>query len=559
MKTTPLNTKRDQRERRVATALAAVGVAGALAAITTIGTTIDSALSGAAPSATQILLTLLFVLIAAVFTGARVTYSNRSAVRSEIMLRRELAQTSLRAPTKADAEGEEQAGAVINMMTDGAERLTLYRQTFLPQVAGALAIPVLTIIWIAAAYDWLTALVLAICLPLIPALVRGFMMVMRRVSTRSRKARANLAAAYLDAIEGIDTLQMLGASKRVAADLAERGERNRRATMKLLAGNQLVLFVIDISFSLFMVAAAALMAILRFSSGNLTIGQASAIVLMSVLLLEPIDQVGAFFYVGMGGMAAQRAAKRYLAGQPDHSPAAPAEPVRSAGPVAISAEGIHAGYERDGMVLQGADLLARHGERVAIVGPSGQGKSTLLRVLSGQLEATKGRVFLGDSSADAVQLRDETAVVAQGTWMFAGTVAYNLRLVSPEATDEQLWEALRRARVADDIETLPLGLDTLVGERGYGLSGGQIQRISLARAFLSGRKVLLLDEPTSAVDVESERLISQTLEELDDSYTVVMVTHREGLLPGATRTVRVQGGRTEIVEDGQPLREGVNG
>ncbi|MBV7363441.1 ABC transporter ATP-binding protein/permease [Actinomycetaceae bacterium TAE3-ERU4] len=545
MALSPLNTKRERNERLIATLLGTIGVAAALWCLTTLGQIVDTAVSSGVPSAAQITCAVVAAIIAAIFTGARVTYSSRSAIHSEIRVRQNLARTSLNQPTQADATGEDQAGAVINMMTDGAERLMLYRQTFIPQIFATAAIPLLTISWIMIGFDWLTGLVLALCLPLIPLLVRGFMLVMRKVSGKSRRARANLAAAYLDAIEGIDTLQMLAASRRVGKDLARRGEENRQAIMRLLAGNQLVLFVIDISFSLFMVAATAIMVFIRMGDSTLSVGQGTALVLMSVLLLEPIDQVGAFFYVGMGGMAAQRAAKRYLDSHPaPHVVNSQDELTTGSGAdaPALSALNIEAGYQRDENILKGVSIQANHGERLAIVGPSGQGKSTLLRVLSGQLQPHHGNVLLEGHEATAQQLRDASAVVAQSTWLFAGTVAHNLRLVKPQATDEELWEVLALARVDEEIKALPRGLETKIGERGYGLSGGQAQRLAIARALLSERKLLLLDEPTSAVDIDSEERIRQSLSNLNDQYTVVMVTHREGLLPGANQTIHIEQG-----------------
>ena len=168
-----------------------------------------------------------------------------------------------------------------------------------------------------------------------------------------------------------------------------------------------------------------------------------------------------------------------------------------------------------------------------MVGPNGAGKSTLLSLLRGTLPAQRGAVVLDGRDLGALepeQVCRISACVAQSTWLFSGTVADNLRIANPGATDEELWEALRRAHVADEVERMPQGLDSDVGERGQLISGGQAQRLSLARAFLSGRRILLLDEPTSQVDVVSEAAIIDALAGIGPERTVLMVTHRRSLL-----------------------------
>ncbi|OKL49699.1 hypothetical protein BSR29_01755 [Boudabousia liubingyangii] len=560
-----VKTPEDRSDNLIAILLSGISVVSAVGALRGLGIALDYLANGAPTPGSLIGIIIFLTLFAGLTGGARLTTSYRSAIRAESRVRTRLLKASLSQPAQAQAEGEKRSGAIINMMTDGAERLMLYRQTFIPQVVGAVATPLL-IIAVIALWDWLSALILLACIPLIPLLVRGFMKVMRKVSANSRKNRNRLAAAYLDAIEGMDTLQLLVAARRVGKDLAHQGEENRRSIMRLLAGNQLVLFVIDISFSLFMVAATTLLALWRWETGAITPGMAAFMILVSILLLEPIDQVGAFFYVGMGGMAAQRAARSYLAekegletastSQGDEAatspepekPAAPAESEKLATPAPelagtdLATRNLTFAYPDKPDVFSDVKLAIEPGQRIALVGPSGQGKSTLLNLLAGELEAKKGQIFIDGQPATAQELRRHSAVVAQSTWLFAGTVAENLRLVAPEASEAELWSALEQAQVAAEIKRLPKGLETVVGERGYGLSGGQAQRISLARALLSGRQTLLLDEPTSAVDLDSEARISAALAQLGKERTLLMVTHRAGLLPDADEVWTMKSG-----------------
>ncbi|MDU1418347.1 MAG: ATP-binding cassette domain-containing protein, partial [Cutibacterium avidum] len=277
---------------------------------------------------------------------------------------------------------------------------------------------------------------------------------------------------------------------------------------------------------------------------HITASSAITIVLLSVLLLEPLHQVAAFFYIGMGGKASEKAIGRWFDEAPEH--------VASHGPVASTGDGsgamtlrdVTVGYG-DSEILHGVDLVIPRGSRTAIVGRSGAGKSTLLGVMTGTLPAHCGQVVvdgLDAELAEAGAIRGVSASVNQRTWLFAGTIADNLAVANPDATPEQMWEALRRADVADDVASMPCGLDSDVGEQGCLLSGGQAQRISLARAFLSGRKILLLDEPTSHVDMDSEQRIIDAISRIGDDTTVVMVTHRRRLLDLAHDVYRVADG-----------------
>ena len=198
-----------------------------------------------------------------------------------------------------------------------------------------------------------------------------------------------------------------------------------------------------------------------------------------------------------------------------------------------------------GEVLHGVDLAVPLGSKIAVVGRSGGGKSTLMGLVAGALRPARGSVLIDGKDlafASAEEAAALTARVAQTTWLFTGTIADNLRLAKEDATPEEMWNALRGAQIADEIERMPEGIDTDVGEQGAFLSGGQAQRISIARALLSGRRILLLDEPTSQVDIESEARIVDALRSLGRDLTVVLVTHRSALLDVADKVYEMKDG-----------------
>ena len=467
-----------------------------------------------------------------------------SAITEEAHLRRlTLAHLLGLGPARA---ADVRSGATASLLTDGAERVALYRQTFLAPTLAAAAAPLLVLIELAVVVDVVPALVLAAAVIMVPAFIIWCHSRLRASSSDSRRARMRLAAEYLDAIQGLRTLTLARAAERTSARLRLEGESNRRAVMGLLAGNQLVILLTDGLFSLFLITAAAGLALLRLSTGVIDVGDALAIVLTSYVLLEPLAHVGAFFYVGMGGMANQRAIRRILSRplpRSTTSPGARTSPAATA-QSSIVLDDVEATWGAD-PVLEGVDLNVRRGESLAIVGPSGAGKSTLMAVLAGNLLPSSGSVRVEGTELSSVtqdEVRSASALVAQTTWLFTGTIADNLRLAQPYATPSQMWQALEVARLDKEVALMPEGLETQVGEAGLGLSGGQAQRLSLARAFLADRPVLLLDEPTSQVDLASEAAMVKSIEQLARGRTVVTISHRAGALTAVDRTVRVEAG-----------------
>ena len=467
-----------------------------------------------------------------------------SAITEEAHLRRlTLAHLLGLGPARA---ADVRSGATASLLTDGAERVALYRQTFLAPTLAAAAAPLLVLIELAVVVDVVPALVLAAAVIMVPAFIIWCHSRLRASSSDSRRARMRLAAEYLDAIQGLRTLTLARAAERTSARLRLEGESNRRAVMGLLAGNQLVILLTDGLFSLFLITAAAGLALLRLSTGVIDVGDALAIVLTSYVLLEPLAHVGAFFYVGMGGMANQRAIRRILSRPLPHSTTSPGARTSPAATAqsSIVLDDVEATWGA-APVLEGVDLSVRRGESLAIVGPSGAGKSTLMAVLAGNLLPSSGSVRVEGTELSAVtqdEVRSASALVAQTTWLFTGTIADNLRLAQPYATPSQMWQALEVARLDKEVALMPEGLETQVGEAGLGLSGGQAQRLSLARAFLADRPVLLLDEPTSQVDLASEAAIVKSIEQLARGRTVVTISHRAGALTAVDRTVRVEAG-----------------
>src|SRR5690606_10206274 len=212
------------------------------------------------------------------------------------------------------------------------------------------------------------------------------------------------------------------------------------------------------------------------------------------------------------------------------------------------------------VALSGVSLRIMPGERVALIGPSGSGKSTLLALLLGFVRPTAGRVVVGGvdlADADLDAWRRALAWVPQRPHLFAGTLADNIRLGAPDATAGAVRAAVSAAALDEVVAGLPDGLDTVLGERGYGLSSGQRQRVALARAFLRDAPVVLLDEPTAQLDAASEAAVCEATARLVAGRTTLLVAHRPALLSLADRVVRLVGGRVvaDVPADGRVVAD----
>lgn len=543
--------------------------------------------------------------------GTRIAIEQRSVHKEQVALQSRLLRSYFHQGSGVLARRN--AGSLVDMMTAGTEKIQRYRQAFLGSMIGAMLSPLLVLGLMGLFIDPWCALILLAFVPLVPIIIFVFSKLTRKVSSKSRRRRNQLAAAYLDAISGLETLSLLGATDSRGQELAKAGEENRLSTMRLLAANQLILLVIDMGFNLLLLTcgfALTLWKVLNASWGSdiTVIAPVVSMLGLTLLLLEPMNKIGAFFYVGMAGMANQRLVRAFLSGKaPSHPQRKPgnktpstsvkavsagsegqAEDAATSGAasaqgsvntqkvnsgqewgseqewgsnqtrdaeidsseVLLSARGVSFAYPGGKPVLNDLNLQVKSGEWVAICGASGAGKSTLMELVKGNLLPSKGAIYLQGHLLNADSrdwFRRQSALVLQRTWIFSGTIRSNLMMVSPRASEKQLWDCLKQARLDQEIRSFPQGLDTPVGEDGYALSGGQAQRLSLARALLSGRKLLLLDEPTSQIDLESEAAITQALAEVAREKTIVLLTHRASALVNADRVLYLNNGALEEV------------
>ncbi|WP_186629842.1 ABC transporter ATP-binding protein [Rhodococcus sp. BP22] len=481
--------------------------------------------------------TILAAAVLAVVSAAAPLLEDRAQRRAEHTVRAGLLTRILAADTVVARAELPSAGRIVSTGIDGAAKIAALRGGFVASIVAAATAPLIVLAVVATTVSWTLAALLLVLVLLAPLLVGGFQQLFRSSSANYRAQSRRLAGEFLEALRGLHTVSLLGRTAVHATHLAAESEKQRRTVMRLLLGNQIVLLVTDIVFYGGLIGTASAVAVHLGASGELTAGRTMTLVLLALLLTAPIDYIGQFFYIGMAGAAAQREAVALIGETRPLVPTTGPVPKAVAGKRAACAlREVDFTYPGRPQLLSGKTFEVAAGETVVLTGPSGGGKSTLLALLSGDLQPDTGTVEFDGAPADP---RVFVAAVHQNTYLFSGSVADNLRLAAPEATDTALWEVLEHAHLDVEIRSLPNGLDTEVGEFGASLSGGQAQRLSLARALLRSAPVLVLDEVTSHIDAKSEALIAETLASMAGHTTLVIATHSAGLLALADRTIEI--------------------
>lgn len=439
-------------------------------------------------------------------------------------------------------------GALTVTLASGVDHLDAYEATYRLQRVLAVVVPLAA--WAAATWiDPLSGLVLAVTGPLIPLFMVLLGSVAREQTERQWLALTRLGSRFLDAIQAIPTLAALGQLGPESARLAAVATEQRTLTLRVLRTAFLSALVLEWLATL----GTAIVAVevgLRLLYDRVAWDAALAVLLLAPEFYRPLRALGSSFHAGLAGREVSRRLDdldRELGGP---SPVLAATAVPAA--VALDLDRVTV-RRRPTMAptLDGVTLQVRRGEWLAIVGPSGAGKSTVLEVLLGLVPPDHGAVRVAGIAVpeQAAAARQQLSWVAQRPHLFHGTVGSNLLMAAPGATPDAIGAALQTSAFDRVLRRLPDGLDTVVGEDGAGLSGGEIQRLALARALLKGAPILLLDEPTSELDPANERHLLDSLAGLS-GITRVMVTHRVAAARRADRVVVLEGGR--IREDGTP-------
>ncbi|CAL9346277.1 ABC transporter ATP-binding protein/permease [Streptomyces sp. enrichment culture] len=446
------------------------------------------------------------------------------------------------------------AGAVRTTLVDGVEGVDAYVSRYLPQLLITLTVPpllagTLAVLQPAALLALVPALLLALAGP------RAWDRLMARRGKEHWDTYESLGADYLEALQGMPALRAAGAVGRTRQRLEARSAALHRATVAKLRISLVDTGITDLAIQ-GGTAAAALLACWSAVTGSTTATGTYLVLLLTSECFRPVRDLAREWHAGYLGVSAADGLGALRTAEPA---VADTGTVRADWPTPprITFEAVEFAYG-DAPALKGVTFTAEAGRTTAVVGPSGAGKSTLLALLLRHHDPHAGRVTVGGRDVSAYtldSLRRGIAVVSQETYLFHASIADNLRLARPDATDDDLVRAARTAGVHDEIAALPDGYATLVGERGATLSGGQRQRLALARALLADAPVLVLDEATSSVDERREADIVRDLPAAVGDRTVLVVAHRLAAVRHADRIVVLDAGRVDAVGDHTALVE----
>jgi ATP-binding cassette subfamily C protein CydD len=434
------------------------------------------------------------------------------------------------------------SGSLANQVVEHIDALEGYFARFYPQLRITLYLPLL-ILAVSGWLDYLVALFLLLSAPLIPLFMALVGMGAERLNRDQFVAVSRLSAHFIDRVRGMTTLQLFGRTAAAQQDVWYATDGYRRLSMRTLRLAFLSSAVLEFFASVAIAVVAmyvgfGLLGYIEYGpSSSLTLFSGLAVLLLAPEFFQPLRTLSQHYHDRAAALGAAESVVNIL-NEPTlisvHNYTAPLS-----GASAIELVATCVAYPSRGQVIGPIDLTIQRGEVVAISGASGSGKSTLLALLAGFIAPSSGEYRRQENS--------QYAWLDQQPCLLHGSLIDNLRLASPQASREEMEAALHRAGFGPLLTHLPDGLDTLIGERGVGLSGGQAQRLALARVYLSDAPLVLLDEPTASLDQETEQFVMAALLELaQQGRTLVMATHHPEVIALAQRHFAFKKG--ELVE-----------
>lgn len=511
-----------------------------------LSTVIDGVhLQGAGLEASLPLLVGLTIVI--IFRAALVFVNEQSAAvlsnRIRMGLRETLTEKILRlGPAYRDRQ---QAGELSYALTGAIDSLDAYFSQFLPQLIIAVVLP-LGILAVVFPLDALSGLILLLTAPLIPIFMILVGKTTEALTRKQYSTFSRMSAFFLDSLRGLSELKNLGRSREHTARLDRVSEKYRQATMRVLRVSFLSALVLELAATL-SVAVIAVEIGIRLLYAQIDFRQAFFLLVIAPEFYLPLRQVGARFHASQNGVSAARRIFEIL-DQPEPGNPSKTLPVPDLfnPPYTIRFDNVSFAYpDRIHEALQKVSFEIHSGETIALAGLNGSGKSTLAALLLRFIQPVEGSITYNGIDIQTIPLADWRNGIAhldQQPVLFNDTVRENLRITRPDATDGQLAEALTAARLSEFIATLPQGFETSLGENAYRFSGGQAQRLGLARAFLKDAPLLVLDEPTSHLDALLETELDEAVNRLSHGRTCLVIAHRKDTVRRADRVVMLENG-----------------
>lgn len=410
---------------------------------------------------------------------------------------------------------------IVQVAVEGVDQLETYFGAYLPQFFYAMLAP-LTLFLVLLRVNIPSAVVLFVCVPLIPAAIAAVQTWAKKLLSKYWGQYTALGDTFLENLQGLTTLKIYQADAFKNKEMNEESEKFRKITMKVLTMQLNSITIMDI-IAYGGAALGVFFSVTQYQKGRVDLSGALLVILLSADFFIPMRQLGSFFHIAMNGMAASDKIFRFL-----ELPEAPKKAAAFPKGAEIVCENLRFSYEADREILKSIDLRIPKGQFVAIAGESGCGKSTVASILMGRNRGYKGKIRIGDIELSDIaesSLMQNITYISHNSYLFKGTVRENLLMGNPDATEDEMWAVLEQTNLAAFLRNEE-GLDTKLAEKASNLSGGQCQRLALARALLHDSPVYIFDEATSNIDVESENDIMEQILLLAKKKSVLLISHR---------------------------------
>lgn len=485
-----------------------------------------------------IIITVAIVQFVCSIISAKMSYLSSKSVKKTLREKIYLKLLSLGAAYKESVKTSE----VVQVAVEGCDQLETYFSAYLPQFFYAMLAP-LTLFIVLMFVNIPSAVVLLICVPMIPVSIAVVQIWAKKLLSKYWGQYTALGDTFLENLQGLTTLKIYQADEFKNKQMNEESEKFRKITMKVLTMQLNSITIMDL-IAYGGAALGVIMAVTQFKAGNISIAGAILIIMLSAGFFIPMRRLGSYFHIAMNGMAASDKIFKLLDYGDDISKDELQRLEKNRKGItkyefpkdaSIICRNLSFAYKDnpDKEIINNANLTFTKGSFTALVGESGCGKSTIAAILMGRNKGYKGSISVGDIKLSDIELSDiaeeslmkNVTYISHQSFLFKGTVKDNLIMAKNDATDDELWNVLNRVNLGDFLRS-ENGLDTKLTEEGRNFSGGQRQRLALARALLHNSPYYIFDEATSNIDVESEDLIMQLIYELAKDKTVIMISHR---------------------------------
>lgn len=500
-----------------------LGLLAQITAILAVGQFLDTAIFGSVTSR-EILTTGMVCAISIIIRMVSDKKASKASFLASADVKRVLREKIYEKLVRLGASYKEQISTseVVQLSVEGVEQLETYFGRYLPQFFYSLLAPI-TLFAVLSFISWKASLVLLICVPLIPLSIVAVQKFAKRLLKKYWGSYTELGDSFLENLQGLTTLKIYQSDERKAKEMDEEAEKFRRITMKVLTMQLNSISVMDLVA--YGGAAIGMIVVVReYIDGSLGFAGAFAILLLAAEFFIPLRLLGSFFHIAMNGMAASDKIFRLL----DMPERELGTEELSGEELDINFENISFSYEKERPILKDVSFHIPKGQFVSLVGESGCGKSTIASLILGRNRQYQGKILLGGMDLKNIKeksLMEHITLVRHNSYLFKGTVEENLLMGNPNATQEQMIEVLKKVNLWEFLNGQE-GLCTKLAEKGSNFSGGQCQRLCIARALLHNTEIYIFDEAASNIDVESEEIIMDLIRQLAETKTVLLISHR---------------------------------